>query len=99
MTSSPPDQLLELHSHIDEIDADIITLLARRFAETNKVGLLKASAGITAVDAQREEIQMLRYANLATKHDLNEILVQTIFRAVISEAVCNHRDISEKIAQ
>lgn len=96
MTSSIPDQLLVLRSNIDKIDAEIIALLARRFAETNKVGLLKASSGITPVDIQREEDQMNRYANLAENHGLSAALVQSLFRAVISEVVSNHMAIATK---
>jgi chorismate mutase len=96
MTSSTPNELLEIRSHIDEIDAEIIALLARKFAETNKVGLLKASSGITPVDIQREEDQMHRYANLAENHGLSAALVQSIFRNVISEVVSNHMAIATK---
>lgn len=90
-SSPPPAELLQLRARIDDIDAQILALLAQRFEVTSKVGALKARSGLTAVDPAREESQRIRYADLAVRHGLNEALVQVVFQAVIAEVVSQHK--------
>lgn len=97
--STNANNLDELRSLVDEIDAEIIGLLAKRFAATDKIGAFKARAGIAAVDPEREERQRVRYTNLASKYDLSETLIQTIFRVVISEVVANHTALASNCAE
>ncbi|WP_294772500.1 chorismate mutase [uncultured Rhodoferax sp.] len=90
-SSHPPAELLQLRTRINDIDAQILALLAQRFEVTAEVGALKARSGLTAVDPAREESQRIRYANLAARHGLSEELVQGVFQAVIAEVVSRHK--------
>jgi len=84
-------QLNTLRAEIDTLDEALIQLLAQRFVATEKVGLLKATQQLDAVDPAREARQAERYAALAQQHGLSVDLVQRLFRVVIDEVVANHR--------
>lgn len=84
-------ELEALRAEIDEIDAQIVALLASRFRTTAKVGQLKARHALDAVDSQREAAQEARFRALAQANGLKPELVLRIFRSVIEEVVSNHR--------
>lgn len=90
-----PTQLLALRQVIDEIDAKLLELLARRFQATNEIGALKAKYNLTATDPSREIQQKQRFAALAAQNGLKESLVLGIFQEVIAEVVRNHKTIAE----
>lgn len=46
--------LHESRKKIDQIDEQIVTLLNRRAAESKRIGLTKAAAGLPLIDEQRE---------------------------------------------
>lgn len=89
-TTSTTD-LAALRTRIDDIDARIIALLGKRFEATKQIGLIKARLDVPAIDAEREVALRKRYADLATQHELDAQLVQTLFRIVIDEVVVNHK--------
>lgn len=94
----PEPDLTTLRTTIDQIDEQIIELLAQRFAATDSVGKLKAHAGLAAVDETREQSQQERYIRLAKEKGVSPTLVLGIFRAVVNEVVANHRSIARKAA-
>jgi chorismate mutase len=95
-SSTVTPELQDLRVLIDEIDEQVIALLARRFEATAKVGALKATIGLAAVDTAREESQRARYAHLAAKYGLSDAMIQNVFKTVISEVVSNHIAASSK---
>ena len=86
-----PEELLEVREKIDQIDTRLVELLAERFALTHRVGLLKASRELEAVDAQREAEKLARLRVLCAQHDLNPELVTQLFTCIMEEVVRNHR--------
>lgn len=84
-------ELNTLRAEIDTLDEALIQLLGQRFIATQKVGHIKASQQLDAVDPAREARQAERYAALAAQHGVSVDLVQRIFRAVIDDVVVNHR--------
>lgn len=80
-----------LRAEIDEIDAQIVNLLASRFRITSKIGKIKALNALDAVDPKREAAQEERFRELAQHNDLNPDLVIRLFRSIINEVVRNHR--------
>lgn len=90
MLMSHPE-LEALRAEIDEIDAQIVALLASRFRITSKVGQLKARHALDPVDPDREAAQEARFRALAQANGLKPELVLRIFRSVIEEVVSNHR--------
>ncbi|EIK96271.1 putative chorismate mutase [Pseudomonas sp. M47T1] len=87
------DELGLLRNEIDSLDEEIIRILALRFVATSKVGAIKAAQSLDAVDPSREAAQAQRYAVLAAQYGVGTELVQKVFRAVIDEAVENHKAI------
>ena len=85
------DELNALRAEIDTLDEALLQVLGQRFIATQKVGQLKASRQLDAVDPEREARQAARYADLAAQHGVSVDLAQRIFRAVIDEVVANHR--------
>ena len=53
------DELTSIRRSIDNIDAALVHLLAERFKFTQKVGKLKAAAGMPPSDPTRERVQTL----------------------------------------
>ena len=85
------NELNTLRAEIDALDEAVIRLLGQRFVATQKVGELKASQQLDAVDPAREDRQAERYAALAAQHGVSEDVVQRVFRVVIDEVVQNHK--------
>ncbi|HHX83668.1 MAG TPA: chorismate mutase, partial [Pseudomonadaceae bacterium] len=50
-----PKTLLQLRDSIDQIDDELLAVLARRFEITARVGQLKAEHGLDSVDPVREQ--------------------------------------------
>jgi chorismate mutase len=93
---SIPAELADLRKQIDQIDAEIMAVLARRFAVTAKVGELKARHGLNSVDPVREQEKLLLLCKLAKEHGLNANFVQSLFQHVFNEVVKNHRSYLDK---
>ncbi|KAF0814646.1 P-protein [Andreprevotia sp. IGB-42] len=94
MPDSPaatPNPLLPLRQQIDEIDRQLLALLAARFRVTDEVGQYKAAHALPAIDPVREQDQMHRVAEAATLQGLDPQFAQRVFRVVIDKVVENHR--------
>ena len=87
----PPVALDALRSEIDVIDEELVTILARRFAVTARVGELKRQLVLSPVDREREAQQVIKYRALAKRHGLEPELVVSLFKMIIEEVVVNHR--------
>jgi chorismate mutase len=84
-------ELQALRNEIDDIDADVVKLLATRFRITSEVGRIKAQASMEPVDSIREAAQIAKYRELALENNINPEVVVDIFRIIIDEVVRNHR--------
>lgn len=93
-TAIPP-QLIDARDKIDEIDRELILLLAKRFALTQQVGHLKASSKLEALDARREEHKLATIRKLCQEQSLNPELVSGIFTQIMAEVVRNHRRLQD----
>ncbi|MDR0779279.1 MAG: chorismate mutase [Pseudomonadales bacterium] len=90
-THRAPPELRQLRDSIDQIDAEILDALVRRFAVTKQVGLLKAAHNLDSVDPVREQEKLARLRQLAKQKGLSEDFVQRLFQHVFDEVVRNHR--------
>ena len=88
---SIPAELLEARREIDELDREIVSLLAKRFAVTKRVGQLKASQKLDVVDPDREARKLDEIRSLCQQYDLNSEMVSGLFVQIMAEAVRNHR--------
>jgi chorismate mutase len=85
----PPD-LARLRSSIDNIDAALVHLLAERFKATQRVGELKAAAGLPPADPAREERQIERLRALADEAGLDPQFAEKFLTFVIAEVIRHH---------
>lgn len=93
---SVPAELLEIREKIDQIDKELIQLLAQRFALTHHVGILKASRALEPVDADREALKLDALRAMCEENRLNPELVTELFTRIMAEAVHNHNQIRDQ---
>lgn len=90
-----PEQLVALRGKIDDVDRELVLMLAERFALTSQVGRLKADSKLEAVDPAREAQKLDALRLLSQQQGLSPELVAELFKLIMAEAVRNHRRIRE----
>lgn len=95
MTSSDPvrEELEQIRSSIDNIDAALVHILAERFRCTQRVGTLKAEHGLPPSDPAREREQISRLRDLAAKADLDPAFAEKFLTFIIAEVIRHHEAI------
>lgn len=83
--------LQALRAELDELDAQWLALLARRFAITAEVGQLKKQHGLPARDPEREAQQRARFAALASEHGIDPEFAQNLLQLLLDEVVARHQ--------
>lgn len=78
-------KLDEWRNEIDEIDAEIVNLINRRARIAQKIGILKAKAGLPIVDLEREEA-IMRKACASNRGILENESIVRIFKRIIQES-------------
>lgn len=81
------DGIDSYRSEIDDIDEQIMTLLAKRQAVVLKIAHYKAQQGMTAMQPDRHQAVALERQERAIRHGLNPSMVITIWRSIMNEAV------------
>ena len=84
------DVLQGYRKSIDNIDAALVHMLAERFKVTQAVGRHKATAGLPAADAGREERQVARLRRLAEESQLDPEFTEKFLRFIIDEVIRHH---------
>ncbi|AQP45071.1 chorismate mutase [Tessaracoccus flavus] len=87
-------ELKRLRGSIDNMDSALIHLLAERFKVTQRVGQLKATAGLPPADPQREAHQIARLRALAVEADLDPELAEKFLTFIVREVVRHHEQIA-----
>ncbi|MHA6511148.1 chorismate mutase [Tessaracoccus sp. Z1128] len=87
-------ELKRLRGSIDNMDSALIHLLAERFKVTQRVGELKARAGLPAADPEREARQITRLRALAVDADLDPELAEKFLTFIVAEVVRHHENIA-----
>ncbi len=82
---------------IDQLDQDLVHLLATRFRYTAQIGELKANQELPASDPQRENQQMLRLTSLAQAQGIDPHLVRQIWQLIHQAVVQNHQEILQNV--
>lgn len=93
MTDNP---LVRWRDQIDEIDRQMVGLLAKRFKITSEVGKWKAENEVPPVDPDRECRQVARFQTLASETGLSPDFLQRFLRIIVDEVVSHHRAIREE---
>lgn len=87
-------ELTRLRGSIDNMDSALVHLLAERFKVTQRVGELKAAAGLPAADPEREARQIKRLRALAVDADLDPELAEKFLTFIVREVVRHHEQIA-----
>lgn len=90
------DPLAHWRDQIDEIDGQMVALLAKRFKITTDVGRWKAQNEVPPVDPDRERRQVERLHTLASETGLSPDFLERFLRIIIDEVVSHHRTIREE---
>ena len=86
-------QLLREHREsIDRLDAILVYTLGERFKHTQAVGQLKASHALPPSDPVREERQIARLEELATRADLDPEFAKKFLNFIIAEVIQHHKN-------
>lgn len=80
------EQLLQYRHEIDEIDSQLVELLAKRRAVTTKVGLLKSEIGMPIFDAKREDELLAKRSVQAESVGLSPDLIEDVIRRIIRDS-------------
>lgn len=92
-TDAVQDELEDIRSSIDNIDAALVHLLAERFKCTQRVGRLKAAHDLPPADPAREARQIERLRALALDADLDPAFAEKILAFIIDEVIRHHEAI------
>jgi chorismate mutase/prephenate dehydratase len=76
-------ELEELRRMIDEVDAGILHLVARRVEIARRIGELKRTSGLPVADLEREEEVLRRGGELAEALKIDKELISIALRALI----------------
>lgn len=94
-----PPELVALRGSIDNIDAALVHLLAERFKCTQRVGRLKAEAGIAPSDPDREAQQVRRLRTLAAEAGLDPVFAEKFLEFIVTEVIRHHEEIANSHAE
>jgi chorismate mutase len=89
-------ELADLRGSIDNIDAALVHLLAERFKCTQKVGHLKADAGLPPADPARESQQIAHLRALARDSGLDPVFAEKFLAFIIEEVIRHHEAIAAR---
>lgn len=85
-------ELLKEHREsIDRLDAILVYTLGERFKHTQSVGKLKAEHDLPPSDPTREEAQIARLEDLATRADLDPDFAKAFLNFIIQEVIRHHK--------
>jgi chorismate mutase len=73
----------ELREEIEEIDHDIVELIARRTYVADTIADVKEERGLPTTDESQEQRVMERAGENAERYDVDSNLVKAIFRLLI----------------
>ncbi|USZ72568.1 chorismate mutase [Natronosalvus halobius] len=75
--------LQELREEIQDIDQDLVELIARRTYVADTIAKVKAAEGLPTTDETQEARVMERAGENANRFDVDDNLVKAIFRLLI----------------
>ena len=81
---------------IDEIDSEILILLNRRASISQRIGLMKTTAGLPIVDETREDTVIRRLVR-ENQGDLGDAALTSIYREILDESRRIQKAVAVKI--
>lgn len=96
MGAATQEELLSLHTEVEEIDQQIMLLLGVRFRCTDRISELTRENDLDAIDEQYQAEQLSRIQSLAMEAGVSSELAVTILRAVLDHTVEHDRRLREQ---
>lgn len=94
----PNDEVLAgYRGRIDELDAELLRLLAERFDITKAVGAFKARTGLPPADPAREQQQVARLRRIAEEVGMDPAFSEKVFRLIVDEVIRHHERIADSL--
>jgi len=82
-TNTEEKSLDELRTEIEDIDRELVELIARRTYVADTIAEVKAERDLPTTDESQEDIVMDRAGENADKFDVDSNLVKAVFRLLI----------------
>lgn len=79
-------KLDDLRADLDEIDTEILGLLAKRFEKIKLIGELKKEKNMPILQKSREEVVINRARKAALKNGIDPAYFEKIYEVIISGA-------------
>jgi len=76
----------KLRKQIDEIDEEILTLIAKRMQKAKKIGEIKRTKGLKIKDNEREREVIEKWKRKAKELNLSKEFVERIVKEIIRES-------------
>lgn len=76
----------KLRKQIDEIDEEILTLIAKRMQKAKKMGEIKRAKGLKIKDNEREREVIEKWKRKAKELNLSKEFVEKIVKEIIRES-------------
>ncbi|WP_100641967.1 bifunctional chorismate mutase/prephenate dehydrogenase [Alteromonas facilis] len=86
MSESPQERLNELRDNIDQLDAELVSLLRRRALLTTEVGKVKSQTGMPIYVPQREAELIASRRAQAEREGVQPNLVEDLLRRIMRES-------------
>ena len=86
MDASHEDELARLRRGIGALDADLIRVLANRFALVDRLAEIKREQGIPIEDAARERTLCRLYESICAREGFDPESAKRIFHAIFAES-------------
>lgn len=80
------EELAELRKEIDQIDEELLNLIARRLTVVKKIGDIKRKLQKPIVDTKREKEKIEVLANKGKKYKLTKETISTIWQTLFEVA-------------
>lgn len=85
-------ELDELRTEIQDIDRELVELIARRTYVADSIARVKAERGLPTTDAAQEDRVMERAGENAERFEVDANLVKAVFRLLIELNKVHQRD-------
>ena len=86
MNKEVPEKLLDYRSKIDELDTELIDVLARRFQVVKNVGHLKVQEGMSVVQPSRAQEVVDKAMEMGSENGLDPEFIKQLYNLMISHA-------------
>ncbi len=76
-----------LMTEVDELDRQLVGLLAQRFLHSRAIGSIKRAAGQPLYDPERIRLQRIRFVGICVEAGLDAAMAETLITAVLDRVI------------